>query len=82
MLEQVVAPWRRWRSLMRHSHSYLFSVHSVLAQLQEVVKTIRRLQLKAGVLGLEPRKTEPESVVMPFHYTPVKLVLLAFVREF
>ena len=26
----------------------------------------------AGVLGLEPRITEPESVVLPLHYTPVR----------
>ncbi len=27
---------------------------------------------KAGVLGFEPRLTDPESVVLPLHHTPVR----------
>ena len=27
--------------------------------------------LKVGVLGLEPRMTGPESVVLPLHHTPI-----------
>jgi hypothetical protein len=26
----------------------------------------------AGVLGFEPRQTDPESVVLPLHYTPIE----------
>ena len=29
-------------------------------------------QLLAGTQGFEPRKTDPESVVIPFHHVPVK----------
>lgn len=25
----------------------------------------------AGVLGFEPRQTDPESVVLPLHHTPI-----------
>ena len=27
--------------------------------------------VKAGVLGLEPRLSDPESLVLPLHHTPV-----------
>lgn|GEM_PF-3185449 len=28
-------------------------------------------RVRAGVLGFEPRLTDPESVVLPLHHTPV-----------
>src|SRR5262245_3564506 len=31
-------------------------------------------RLATGVLGFEPRQTDPESVVLPLHYTPKQLV--------
>jgi hypothetical protein len=30
-----------------------------------------RDESEAGVLGFEPRQTDPESVVLPLHYTPI-----------
>src|SRR5437588_6782164 len=31
---------------------------------------------EAGVLGFEPRQTDPESVVLPLHYTPIGCLIL------
>ena len=42
---------------------------------------------KTGVLGFEPRLTDPESVVLPLHYTPksvavTRLLIYIYLKRF
>ena len=37
---------------------------------------------KVGILGLEPRMTGPESVVLPLHHIPMLLFYQSFVINF
>ena len=34
-----------------------------------------------GVLGLEPRMTGPESVVLPLHHTPMSAIVITLITE-
>ena len=37
----------------------------------DTCRSMRKDEEVAGVLGFEPRQTDPESVVLPLHYTPI-----------
>ncbi len=41
---------------------------------------IRKHFLVVGILGLEPRMTGPESVVLPLHHIPKSNTLIAYLR--
>ena len=34
-----------------------------------------------GILGLEPRMTGPESVVLPLHHIPIRMQLFVFAMQ-
>lgn len=41
---------------------------------------IRKHHLVVGILGLEPRMTGPESVVLPLHHIPKSNMAIAYLR--
>ena len=41
---------------------------------------VRKHLLVVGILGLEPRMTGPESVVLPLHHIPKSNTAIAYLR--
>lgn len=47
---------------------------------KKVLSMIRKHLLVVGILGLEPRMTGPESVVLPLHHIPKSNTVVADLR--
>ena len=52
----------------------------VLRKSKKVLSKIRKHFLVVGILGLEPRMTGPESVVLPLHHIPKSNTVVADLR--
>ena len=56
------------------------SYHAALQESKKVLSMIRKHFLVVGILGLEPRMTGPESVVLPLHHIPKSNTVVADLR--
>ena len=58
-----------WRSITGKSREFCKTKTAKLLAFNDLAAQI------VGVLGLEPRMTGPESVVLPLHHTPMSIAI-------